>query len=57
MPTLRTTLGIKGHRPVVGHLDCQAYLYLCGALHRVSGRVTTGLVQRPTQSKRPRAAQ
>jgi transposase len=49
-------LGVKGHRPVVGNLDCHDYLYLFGALHLVSGRLTTGLVERPTKSKRPRAA-
>jgi transposase len=56
IPTLRTTLGIKGHRPVVGNLDCHDYLYLFGALNLVSGRVTTRLVERPTKSKRQRAA-
>ena len=56
IPTLRTTLGIKGHRPVVGNLDCHEYLYLFGALNLVSGRLTTGLVERPTKSKRQRAA-
>jgi hypothetical protein len=57
LPTLRPTLGSKGHRPVVGHLDGHDSLYLCGALHLVSGRLTTGLVERPTKSKRQRAAQ
>jgi hypothetical protein len=56
LPTLRTTLGGKGHRPVVGHLDCHDSLYLCGALHVMSGRLTTRLGERPTQSKRHRAA-
>jgi hypothetical protein len=56
LPTLRTTLGIKGHRPVVGNLDGHDSLYLFGALNLVSGRLTTGLVERPTQSKRHRAA-
>ena len=56
MPTLRTTLGIKGQRPVVGNLDCHDYLYLFGALHLVRGRLTTGLVERPMKAKRHRAA-
>jgi transposase len=56
IPTLRTTLGIKGHRPVVGHLDCHDYLYRFGALNLGSGRLTTRLVERPTQSKLQRAA-
>ena len=49
-------MGIKGHRPVVGNLDCHDSLYLFGALHLVRGRLTTGLVERPTKSKRHRAA-
>jgi hypothetical protein len=57
LPTLRTTLGSKGHRPVVGNLDGHDSLYLFGALHLVSGRLTTGLVERPTKSKMQRAAQ
>ena len=57
IPTLRTTLGIKGHRPVVGNLDCHDDFYLFGALNLVSGRLTTGLVERPTKSKMHRAAQ
>lgn len=56
IPTLRTTLGIKGHRPVVGNLDCHEYLYLFGALNLLSGRLTTRLVERPTKCKRHRAA-
>jgi transposase len=47
MPTLRTTLGVKGHRPLVGHLDCHDGLYIFGALNRVTGRLTTRLVERP----------
>ena len=47
IPTLRTTRGVKGHRPLVGNLDCHDVLYLCGALHLVTGRLTTRLVERP----------
>ena len=52
IPTLRTTLGVKGHRPLVGNLDCHQYLYVFGALNVVSGRLTTRLVDRPRQTKR-----
>jgi hypothetical protein len=55
--TLRTPVGITGHRPVGSHLDCQDSLSLFGARHLVRGRLTTGLVERPPQSKRHRAAQ
>jgi transposase len=40
VPTLAATLGVKGHRPVVGTRDCKDVLYvfavlnlLCGAVH------------------------
>jgi hypothetical protein len=41
IPTLRTTLGVKGHRPLVGNLDCHDVLYVFGALNLVTGRLTT----------------
>jgi transposase len=46
VPTLRTTLGVKGHRPLVGNLDCHEYLYVFGALNLVSGQLTTHVVER-----------
>jgi len=52
IPTLRTTLGVKGHRPLVGNLDCHRYLYVFGALNVVSGRLTTRLVERPRPTKK-----
>lgn len=47
MPTLRTTLGVTGHRPRVGHLDGQDVLSVLGARNWVTGRLTTGRVERP----------
>jgi hypothetical protein len=47
IPTLRTTLGVQGHRPLVGKLDCHAVLYVVGALNLVTGQLTTGIVERP----------
>jgi len=44
VPTLRTTLGVKGHRPVVGNLDCHDVLYVFGALNLVTGRLTTRII-------------
>src|SRR5262249_61965643 len=41
IPTLRTTLGVKGHRPLVGNLDGHDVLYVFGALNLVTGRLTT----------------
>ena len=52
VPTLRTTLGVKGHRPVVGNLDCHDVLYVFGALNLVTGQLTTRMVERPRLSTR-----
>jgi transposase len=60
IPTLRTTLGLKGHRPLVGNLDCHDLVYVFGALNLMTGRLTTRLVERcrdrekrqPTKSAR-----
>jgi hypothetical protein len=52
IPTLRTSLGVKGHRPLVGNLDCHKYLYVFGALNVVSGRLATRLVERPRPTKK-----
>jgi DDE superfamily endonuclease len=47
IPTLRTTLGVKGPRPLVGNLDCHDVLYIFGALTLVTGQLTTRLGERP----------
>jgi transposase len=57
IPTLRPTLGVKGHRPVVGKLDCHDVLSVFGALNLVMGRLTTRLVARPRQPKPVRSTQ
>jgi transposase len=50
IPTLRTTLGLKGHRPIVGNLDCHDLVYAFGALNLITGQLTTRLVERPRAS-------
>lgn len=37
VPTLAATLGVKGHRPVVGTRDCKDVLYVFGVLNLISG--------------------
>ena len=37
VPTLSATLGVKGHRPVVGTRDCKDVLYVFAVLNLVSG--------------------
>jgi transposase len=54
VPLLRTTLGRKGHRPVVGNLDDHNLVYLFGALNLVTGQLTTRLLERPRASAKPK---
>jgi transposase len=41
VPTLQTTLGVKGHRPLVGTRDCKDVLYVFGVLNLISGALHT----------------
>jgi transposase len=53
---LRTTLGVKGYRPLVGNLDCHDYVYVFGALNLVRGQLTTRVVERPRTRTKPGAS-
>jgi len=37
VPTLAATLGVKGHRPVVGTRDCKDVLYVFCVMNLISG--------------------
>jgi transposase len=39
VPTLTATLGVKGHRPVVGTRDCKDVLYVFAVLNLITGAV------------------
>jgi hypothetical protein len=52
VPTLRTTLGVKGHRRVVGTWDNKDRVYRFAALHVVTGQLTPRLVASPAGVKR-----
>jgi transposase len=52
VPTLHTTLGVKGHRPVVGTWDNKDLVYSFAALNVVTGQLTTRLVASPATAKR-----
>jgi transposase len=41
VPTLQTTLGVKGHRPLVGTRDCKDVLYVFAVLNLSSGALAT----------------
>ena len=51
VPTLRATLGVKGHRPTVGTWDNKDQVYCCAALNVVTGQLTTHLLEQPARSK------
>jgi hypothetical protein len=52
VPTLHTTLGVKGHRPVVGTWDNKDLVYSFAALNVVTGHLTTRLVESAATAKR-----
>jgi transposase len=51
VPTLWTTLGVKGHRPVVGTWDNKDVVYSVATMNVVSGQLTPRLVESPSRTK------
>jgi hypothetical protein len=51
VPTLHATLGVKGHRPMVGTWDNKDLVYCFAALNLVTGQLTTRLLDQPSHSK------
>ena len=51
VPTLHATLGVKGHRPMVGTWDNKDQVYCCAARNLVTGQLTTRLLEQPARSK------
>ena len=51
VPTLRATLGVKGHRPTVGTWDNKDQVYCFAALNVGTGQLTTRLLEQPARSK------
>jgi transposase len=47
VPTLTATLGVKGHRPVVGTWDCKHLLYVFAVVNVISAAVHANLVDSP----------
>jgi hypothetical protein len=45
VPTLQATLGVKGHRPVVGTRDCKDVLYVFAVMNLISGLVHTNTLE------------
>jgi hypothetical protein len=52
VPTLTATLGVKGHRPVVGTRDCKDLLYVFAVVNLVSAALHANLVDSPKDAKK-----
>ena len=52
VPTLAATLGVKGHRPLVGTRDCKDLLYLFGVVNLVTAAVHSNMLESPKDAKR-----
>ena len=51
VPTLTATLGVKGHRPVVGTRDCKHLLYVFAVVNLATAAVHANLVDSPKDAK------
>ncbi len=52
VPTLGATLGVKGHRPVIGTRDCKDLLYIFAVINVVTAAAHANLVESPAKAKR-----
>jgi transposase len=52
VPTLQATLGVKGHRPVVGTFDCKDLLYVFAVVNLISGALHSNTLESPKDAKK-----
>jgi transposase len=52
VPTLGPTLGVKGHRPVVGSWDCKDLLYVFAVVNVVTAAVHANTLDSPKDAKK-----
>jgi transposase len=52
VPTLAATLGVKGHRPLVGTRDCKDLLYGFAVVNLVSAAVHANTLESPKDAKK-----
>jgi hypothetical protein len=52
VPTLAATLGVKGHRPVVGTRDCKDLLYVFGVINLVTAALHSNTLASPHDAKK-----
>jgi hypothetical protein len=51
VPTLGPTLGVKGHRPMVGTRDCKDLLYVLAVINVVTGVLHANTQESPARAK------
>jgi transposase len=51
VPTLCSTLGVKGYRPVVGTRDCKDLLYVLAVINAVTGALHANTLESPARAK------
>lgn len=52
VPTLTATLGVKGHRPVVGTRDCKHLLYVFAVVNLVTAAVHANILEGRQDAKK-----
>jgi transposase len=52
VPTAAATLGVKGHRPVVGTWDCKDLLYVFAVVNLVSATLHSNTLESPKDAKK-----
>jgi transposase len=52
VPTLTATLGVKGHRPVVGTWDCKHLLYVFAVVNWVTAAIHANTLESPKDAKK-----
>jgi len=52
VPTATATLGVKGHRPVVGTWDCKDLLYVFAVVNLLSGAIHSNTLESPKDAKK-----
>ena len=52
VPTLCATLGVRGHRPVVGTWDCKDLLYVFAVANLVTAAVHSNTLESPKNAKK-----
>src|SRR4029079_15266203 len=52
VPTMCRTLGVKGHRPVVGTWDCKDLLYVSAVVNAVTGELHANTLESPANARK-----